>query len=1057
MANLSLVESIFFAALDKATPGEQTAYLNEACGHDDDLRRRVERLLNAYPKAGSFLESPAPALEDTADEPITEHPGTIIGPYKLMEQIGEGGMGLVFVAEQQQPIRRRVALKVIKPGLDTRQVIARFEGERQALALMDHENIAKVLDAGATESGRPYFVMELVKGMPITDYCDQNQLTPRERLELFLPVCAAVQHAHQKGIIHRDLKPCNVLVASHDGTPVVKIIDFGVAKAIGQQLTDKTVYTQFTQLVGTPLYMSPEQAGQSSLDIDTRTDIYALGVLLYELLTGTTPFDKGRLSQASYEEIRRIIREEEPPKPSTRVSTLLRAETVSANRKSDLKRLSQQIRGELDWIVMKALDKDRNRRYETASAFAADLQRYLHDEPVEACPPSAWYRFRKFARRNRVALAMASVVTVALVVLLAGLSAGLVLLGRERNSARANFHKAQQAVDDYFTQVSENKLLKSPLPGLQPLRKELLETALKYYQGFVEEHPDEPAVRSELARAYFRVGSIQEEVATKADAFQAYQASRDLWERLVHDHPASSEFQHQLAECLRKIGRLQFRDLGRPVEALEALQNAQAIYEQLARAEPRKLDIQSGLARTYADLAYWAGDRRKESEELQFYRRALEIWQRLADADPAFQSDLGSTAMNIGYGYTRAGKPSEALESFEQARKIFAKLYSDHPRDMALLGELRRVYINIGFVHESLTGQYQEALRAYDQSRLILEQLTRENPAVTEFQILKAGIYGQIGQVLLATKQFDQAKDYCRQAVAILDKIVEADSGNARAQYFRGTIYAELGRAQVQLDRPQEALASCQMAQAILEGLLRIDPDEVEYAMARSECHEVVALVHGKTRRWDKAIQSYQHAIELVEKIPENSREENERILKSFISYYTGLGDVQRAAGQRVEAERSYRQVLDLREKYFTGEDRMWRTLSNFYPAWISLGQLQIDGGKREEARGTLQQARTLMEKVPQPKGEDLYRLACVRAQLSRLVGSGRATLTASEQAERLKYLDQALDALRKATAAGYGEVAELKKDTSLDPLRELGDFQKLVIELKAVKEKGMK
>jgi len=227
--------------------------------------------------------------------------------------------------------------------------------------------------------------------------------------------------------------------------------------------------------------------------------------------------------------------------------------------------------------------------------------------------------------------------------------------------------------------------------------------------------------------------------------------------------------------------------------------------------------------------------------------------------------------------------------------------------------------------------------------------------------------------------------------------------------------------------------------------------------MARSECHEVVALVHGKTRRWDKAIQSYQHAIELVEKIPENSREENERILKSFISYYTGLGDVQRAAGQRVEAERSYRQVLDLREKYFTGEDRMWRTLSNFYPAWISLGQLQIDGGKREEARGTLQQARTLMEKVPQPKGEDLYRLACVRAQLSRLVGSGRATLTASEQAERLKYLDQALDALRKATAAGYGEVAELKKDTSLDPLRELGDFQKLVIELKAVKEKGMK
>jgi serine/threonine-protein kinase len=347
--SLAEVKSIFGEAVEIRSPAERAAYLDQACGGDSRLRAEVESLLQAKQDAGRFLSGPASAAGAGSDEPMNEGPGTVIGPYKLMEQIGEGGMGLVFVAEQQLPVRRKVALKVIKPGMDTRQVIARFEAERQALALMDHPNIAKVHDGGETASGRPYFVMELVKGAPITQFCDDNQLSPRERLELFLHVSEAVQHAHQKGIIHRDIKPSNVLVVSHDGKPVVKVIDFGVAKAVGQQLADKTVYTQFTQLIGTPLYMSPEQAGENGLDIDTRSDIYSLGVLLYELLTGTTPFDKEQLSQASYEEIRRIIREEEPPKPSTRISTLGQAaSTVSTNRKSDPKQLSRLLRGELD-------------------------------------------------------------------------------------------------------------------------------------------------------------------------------------------------------------------------------------------------------------------------------------------------------------------------------------------------------------------------------------------------------------------------------------------------------------------------------------------------------------------------------------------------------------------------------------------------------------------------------------------------------------------------------------------------------------------------------------
>ena len=355
-------------------------------------------------EAGSFLEEPAAARPPTVDEPSAHAnaPARSSARTSCLQQIGEGGMGTVFMAEQTQPVQRKVALKVIKPGMDSRQVIARFEAERQALAMMDHVNIARVLDAGATEAGRPYFVMELVHGVPITKYCDDNHLTPRERLELFVPVCQAIQHAHQKGIIHRDIKPSNVMVTLYDGKPVPKVIDFGVAKATEQKLTERTLFTQYGTMVGTLEYMSPEQAEMSALGVDTRSDIYSLGVLLYELLTGSTPLTHKRMKEAAYAEILRMIKEEEPPKPSTRLSDSGEAlASISAQRHTEPAKLTKLVRGELDWIVMKTLEKDRNRRYETANGFAADVQRYLNDEPVQACPPSAGYRLRKFARRNK--------------------------------------------------------------------------------------------------------------------------------------------------------------------------------------------------------------------------------------------------------------------------------------------------------------------------------------------------------------------------------------------------------------------------------------------------------------------------------------------------------------------------------------------------------------------------------------------------------------------------------------------------------------------------------
>jgi len=412
--------TIFAEALECASEAQQAAFLARACAGDSELRACVEGLLRAHNRAGKFLDG-TPSVRsdgDGVEEPTAvERPGVVIGPYKLLEQIGEGGFGIVFMAEQVRPMRRRVALKIVKPGMDTRQVIARFEAERQALALMDHPNISRVLDGGATDSGRPYFVMELVRGVPITDYCDQHHLSVCDRLELFIAICHAVHHAHQKGIIHRDIKPSNVLITLHDGTPVPKVIDFGVAKALSGQLTDKTLFTGFAQMIGTPLYMSPEQTELSGLDVDTRSDIYSLGVLLYELLTGTTPFEKERLLEASYDEMRRIIREEEPAKPSTRLSTLAEAaSTIATRRHSDLSALIHLCRGELDWIAMKAMEKDRTRRYETAFALAADVRRYLKDEPVSACPPSATYRLRKLARRHKPALIAAALVATALLV-----------------------------------------------------------------------------------------------------------------------------------------------------------------------------------------------------------------------------------------------------------------------------------------------------------------------------------------------------------------------------------------------------------------------------------------------------------------------------------------------------------------------------------------------------------------------------------------------------------------------------------------------------------------
>jgi serine/threonine protein kinase/Flp pilus assembly protein TadD len=675
-----------FNAAVELPASERAAFLDRAGTEEPQLRQRLEELLAAHDRAGGFLQAPAadPAAGGTVrlSLPMEENAGQSIGRYKLLQQIGEGGCGVVYMAEQQEPFKRRVALKVIKLGMDTRQVIARFEAERQALALMDHPNIAKVLDAGATEAGRPFFVMELVRGIKVTDYCDQNNLSTEERLELFSLVCQAIQHAHQKGIIHRDIKPSNILVTMHDGVPVPKVIDFGIAKATtGQRLTDKTLFTAFEQFIGTPAYMSPEQAEMSGMDIDTRSDIYALGVLLYELLTGKTPFDAKELVASGLEAMRRTIREREPARPSTRLNTMVESDltSVAKHRRVEPSKLTTLIRGDLDWIVMKSLEKDRTRRYETANGLSMDVQRFLRNEPVVARPPNRLYRLQKSVLRNKLIFAAGTAVVMALLVGLAISTRSLwsEKQARQRALAAAKVAELEAAKSEQMAHLLQDMLARVSSQVAEARdTKALLKILDQTTKRFQSELRDQPAVESQLRRI---LGRICFDLGDFASAVTMNQEAIRL-----------AEFAGE--EKSKAVAQL-YDDLGLALGERGDFDRAETAYKK--SLELKKIHFGEASAE-YADplvnlgLTLWMRGDLGEAEMV--IQRALELKRRF----PGDKKDLAATINNLGLILWEQGRMDEAEPYLVESHGLAVALLGDHPEVAYSTYNLASVYRDRG-------------------------------------------------------------------------------------------------------------------------------------------------------------------------------------------------------------------------------------------------------------------------------------------------------------------------------------------------------------------------
>ncbi len=842
-------QEIIFTAATALPTEERPAFLDRACAGDPTLRAQVDSLLRAHDAALDFLESGPTDLSQERvplESAIEEMPGDRIGRYKLLQKIGEGGCGVVYMAEQEEAVRRRVALKVIKLGMDTKAVIARFEAERQALARMEHPNIARVLDAGATTAGRPFFVMELVRGIRITEYCDQNNLSTEQRLRLIINVCHAIQHAHQKGIIHRDIKPSNILVTLHDGQPVPKVIDFGIAKATQGRLTEQTLFTAFEQFIGTPAYVSPEQAEMSGLDIDTRSDIYSLGVLLYELLAGRTPFDTQELVAAGLDEMRRRIREQQPPRPSLRVRTLNDSDrtTVARRRGTDGPRLTLELRGDLDWIVMRCLEKDRSRRYETANGLAMDIDRHLNNDPVTARPPSTVYLFTKLVRRHRLAFAAGLGITLALA---AGFAASTLLYLRERDSLDRARRAEKGRESALRTAVEQRNAADQARKEAEQGKRTVQEQSVRHTKlavmmlanlkdiglnaGFA---PDQRVLREMMAKA----AALQKEFADQPEFLAAVdetlggvyvkmdelkRAEEMFQEALKVRRQAQGEKSPEVAQTLNYLGHVYSRQ-SRWEEAYQTHEDALQLLQDLQAEHPARKDPE--ISRTMSAMGWVRAQQGELSEAANFLQLALEA-QRKAGA----MTDVATTLIRIGSVLTHDGRVAEAEEMLQEALSINRDIFGAN--SLQVISSLQALAVTIALNQVRLP----EAIALYRDAFEIRERINNPNavhdsslvekkepPPTVQELLIKPGALAEVeaalrdaqqyavsrygrdsweqafyhalrAWVLLQEKRYVEAERAVRDCLSIRENLRAEDWSTHHARHMLGAALAGQGRA----------------------------------------------------------------------------------------------------------------------------------------------------------------------------------------------------------------------------------------------------------------------
>jgi tetratricopeptide (TPR) repeat protein len=925
--------SVFIAVRGMGSVAERAEYLDRTCAGNPAVRAEVEALLQADAEAGAFLEPPEhlqpTAALDESSAPAAfgaPEPGAgevVAGRYRLVESIGTGGMGAVWRAEQTEPVRREVALKLIKRGMDSAQVVARFAVERQALALMDHPNIAKVHDGGTAADGRPFFVMELVRGVPITTYCDDHRMALRDRLELFVSVCEAVQHAHQKGVIHRDLKPSNVLVGETDGKAVAKVIDFGIAKATGTPLTDRTLFTGLGGVVGTPEYMSPEQAELNNRDIDTRSDVYSLGVLLYELLTGTTPLETRRVKEAGLLEALRVIREEDTPRPSTRLTTTVDLPSIASRRNLEPQQLSRLVKGELDWIVMTALEKDRARRYETASGLARDLQRYLADEPVQACPPSAGYRVRKFVRRNKVPVAAAGGLLLMMVLAMVGLIASNVLIGQARQDAlqardKANERRdlALRAVEDMWVGVAEKWMRDQP--GLEQTQREFVQKALEFYERLAGEEAGNTDVQAAVATSYFRIAVIHDRLGALEKGAAAYQRAAELFGRLAAQSPDNPEYRYWRARSLAEHGELCDRQ-GRGAEAEALSRQALGLFEQAAADFPGDTRIRAGLADCclvlgsvnynpgprlgYIFSPEWAPEMRWR-ECLRLLPRALELYPKVIAEKPGTSEHR--------WRYHRAQKILAQMPNLPWAERSrltqeslagFEALIAEFPREHRPLVELSEALQLQGFLLQ-IAGRLKEEEAAYRKALAIADTLIADYKTVPYYSKLQASARYRLGMLLARTNRVSDGDILLSQAAEALGAVPPGIVPPYEPTHEAARCYDQLGLIRAHAGRFEEAGQQFRKALALDLVVARDYPSSTTINFVFRDCR-LILFVGTQIGRVEEAIQAYRDVVAFWKQIAD-TRTGDPTILRFYAMSVNELGVALRNLGRLEEADRAY-------------------------------------------------------------------------------------------------------------------------------------------------------